>query len=83
MFGFEPVNFAANANRNDKDKRTNFHKGILFEQHSRTFMPLHPTPDDQISVLAYFRGMPVAGHGKFSVGFLFFRQSKMANLIDS
>ena len=25
----------------------------LFEQHSRTFAPLHPTPDDQISVLAY------------------------------
>ena len=28
----------------------------LFEQHSRTFAPLHPTPDDQISVLAYSDG---------------------------
>ena len=28
----------------------------LFEQHSRTFAPLHPTPDDQISVLAYLDG---------------------------
>ena len=28
-------------------------KEFLFEQHSRTFTPSHPTPDDQISVLAY------------------------------
>ena len=28
----------------------------LFEQHSRTFAPLHPTPGDQISVLAYSDG---------------------------
>ena len=28
----------------------------LFEQHSRTFVPLHPTPDDQISVVAYSVG---------------------------
>ena len=28
----------------------------LFEQHSRTFAPLHPTPDDQISILAYWDG---------------------------
>ena len=25
----------------------------LLEQHSRTFAPSHPTPDDQISVLAH------------------------------
>ena len=31
----------------------------------------------------FFRGMPVAGHGKFSVGLLFFRRRKTANLIDS
>ena len=30
-----------------------------------------------------FRVMSVAGHGKFSVGFLFFRRRKTANLIDS
>ena len=28
----------------------------LFEQHSRTFAPSQPTPDDQISVLAYSDG---------------------------
>ena len=28
----------------------------LFEQHSRTFAPLRPTPDDQISILAYWDG---------------------------
>ena len=28
----------------------------LFEQHSRTFAPSHPTLDDQISVLAYSDG---------------------------
>ena len=30
-----------------------------------------------------FRGMPVAGHGKFSGKFLFHRQRKTAKLIDS
>ena len=28
----------------------------LFEQHSRTFAPSHPTPNDQISVLAHSDG---------------------------
>ena len=30
-----------------------------------------------------FRGVPVAGHGKFTVEFLFHRPRKTANLIDS
>ena len=31
----------------------------------------------------FFRGMPVAGHGKFSDEFLLHRRRKTANLIDS
>ena len=29
---------------------------LLFEQHSQTFAPLHPTPDDQIAILDYSDG---------------------------
>ena len=34
-------------------------------------------------LLRYFRGMPVAGNGKFSDEFLLHRRRKTANLIDS
>ena len=50
IFGFNPTNFAAIANRSDEDKRTNFYDGISLRTTSL------PTPDDQISVLTYLDG---------------------------